>query len=214
MTYSEPARPHKQSSLIVRTGLVVWLLCGVALLVGVMRGQFPAPASAGPPVNRPVLVADRDSLAGGYKSDYKLQTGNEILLVFVGGSFCGAQRRPGFPRVVDNAKLRLQEQAKRTGRQFRAVAVSLDWDPGVAHTFLKGFGKFDEMSLGGNWVSDGAVKYVWREMPGEPLVPQVIIVERHVDTNSAGVRVTSERVVKRVLGAAAIEGWVKSGARL
>ena len=55
---------------------------------------------------------------------------------------------------------------------------------------------------------------MWRDLPGEPVVPQLVLVERRVEAGQGGVRITRERVLKRVLGAERIEEWVRSGAPL
>ena len=64
----------------------------------------------------------------------------------------------GFPGAVESPKPHVHRQARETGRQFRAVAVSLDWKPDEALAFLEGFGEFDEVTLGGNWVGEGAAR--------------------------------------------------------
>lgn len=209
-----PRRP-----LLVRAGLVIWLTCGLVLLFSVVRTQLlgsspaPLPAAAPPSPAGPAAV-DASSLVRRYRPSYELRSGNEVVLVFLGASFCGAHRRPGFPQLVEDAKEHVQRQALASGRQFRTHAVSLDWKTDAALDFLKGFGEFDEMSLGGNWVSDGAVRYVWRDMPGEPAVPQIILLERRIDVAKTTTEVKNERVLKRVLGTDQIEKWVRAGAPL
>jgi hypothetical protein len=203
-----PNRP-----LLARAGLVVWLTCGLVLLFSAARAQLlessPAPQShAGRP------HTDSSSLVRRYRPSYELRSGKEVVLVFLGASFCGAHRRPGFPQLVEDAKQRVQGQALASDRQFRTHAVSLDWKPADALEFLRGFGEFDEMSLGGNWVSDGAVRYVWRDMPGDPAVPQIIVVERHIEVARTSTEVKNERVLKRVMGTDEIEKWVRAGAPL
>lgn len=217
MTDPAPSSRSPLDRLLVRVGLGVWITCGAVLLASALRAQLREDPGKEPPAGpaRPVLAAvDSNSAVRRYRPDYQLRTGDETVLVLVGGSFCGAHRRPGFPGAVESAKLHVQRQARATGRQFRAVGVSLDWKPDEALAFLGGLGEFDEMLLGGNWVGDGAARYVWRDMPGEPVVPQLIVVERHVEAGQAAVGITRERVLKRVLGADAIEEWVRSGAPL
>ncbi|HEX2187817.1 MAG TPA: hypothetical protein VHG51_02905 [Longimicrobiaceae bacterium] len=204
-------------SLLARAGLLVWLACGLVLLTSAVRAQLsdstqePAPAASSE-LPATLALPALDSLSPGYEPEYELRTGDEVALVFVGGSFCGAHRRPGFPQAVEDAKVRVQEQARSGGWQFRAVAVSLDWRPEDALRFLEGFGRFDEVLAGSNWVGDGALRYVWRDMPGEPVVPQLIVLERRIDAGKSGVQVKRERVLRRILGADAIEEWVASGA--
>lgn len=173
------------------------------------RSAEVAPAAARPA--EPATPASAES--GRYVPDYELKTGGETTLVLVGASFCGANRRPGFKEAVEAAKLSVRDQARAKGRQFRAVAVSLDWSTKEALAFLEGFGEFDEISVGSNWVNDGALRYIWRDFPAEPEVPQLLVLEREIEAEPA-VRVRSERVVKRVSGSDAILAWVGAGARL
>lgn len=195
------------------TGFIVWILVGLALFVHAVRGGRPASPRAvaeGPAE----LVAPTDSPAPAYRSEYKVASGAELVLVFVGASFCGAHRTPGFPQWVEDAKVRLQATAHARDHQFRAVAVSLDWDIEEALAFVRSFGRFDEVALGGNWVSDGAVRYVWETYPGEPVVPQLIVLERSVAAGEGGIRFGPGRVLRRLVGVDGIEEWVRSGAQL
>ncbi len=209
------AKPDRIQVVLARAGLVTWTALGLSLLVfslGVSRPRTQLAAAV--PAARPAVDSTPAApLVRSYTPNYRLRTGNEILLVFVGGSFCRANRRPGFHQAVENAKLRVRDQAVARGRQFRAVAVSLDWKPTEALAFLDGFGNFDEVSVGSNWVNDSAIRYVWRDLPGDPTVPQLVVVERHVEVGRT-VQVGSERVLKRVLGAEQIFDWARQGAPL
>jgi hypothetical protein len=148
-----------------------------------------------------------------YIPDYEFRPGEEVVLVFIGASFCGAQREPGFPAVVERAKLGVARQARERGQQFRAHAVSLDWKPDEAMDFLRHFGAFDEISVGSNWLNDGAVRYIWRDLPGQPAVPQIIILKRHIETDGA-VSVRDEHVVRRFAGTEQITAWMSAGGRI
>jgi hypothetical protein len=205
---------------LVRAGTAVWLTLGIVLLVLAVRGPRPARAAA------PTSTVEANAFAAGpvgpdtstgerttYKPNYEFRSGEELVLVFIGASFCGAQREPGFPGVVERAKLAAARHAGQHRMQFRAHAVSLDWKPDEALAFLRHFGAFDEISIGSNWLNDGAVRYIWRDMPGQPAVPQILILQRHVETGGA-VSVRDERVVRRIMGTAQITAWVNSGARI
>lgn len=209
---------------LVRAGTLVWLALGIVLLVLVMRdawpeastlGAPPAPAPVTPLSSRPSVtnaVASVDSAdSAAYVPAYELRSGEEVVLVFIGASFCGAQRAPGFPAIVERAKRELARRAHEGGRQFRAHAVSLDWDPDEALAFIRHFGAFDEISVGNNWLNDGAVRYIWHDQPSEPAVPQLAVLVREVQAGGA-VRIRNERVVKRLLGTEEIARWVDAGA--
>lgn len=192
---------------MVRVGTVVWLVLGVVLLAAALRTPGGRTEPAAPPLEA------RESAVRTYVPDFEFRSGTEIVLVLVGAAFCGAQREPGFPQAVEDAKLRVQAQAKTRGAQFRAVAVSLDWKTDEALSFLEGFGAFDELVVGSNWLNDGARRYIWRDLPGLAAVPQVLVVEREIETEPE-VQVRFERVVKRIAGAAPVMEWVKAGAKI
>lgn len=194
---------------LVGAGTAAWALLGIVLLGSALQARtaarVPTPAkTAGP---------DSASLKRGYAPDYELRNGTEVVLVLLGASFCGAQHKPGFARAVEDAKQQVRRQAAARGAQFRAVAVSLDWDPKEAMEFLASFGAFDEISVGSNWLNEGAQRYIWRDFPSEPAVPQVLVIERQVET-VPGVKTSGERVLHRVLGSDPVIEWVKAGARI
>jgi hypothetical protein len=202
---------------LARAGTVVWLLAGIALLAATVRTQWPAsPASAArtsAPAGAPASLGQREAARSLYRPAAALESGEEIVLVFIGASFCNAHNRAGFPAVVEDAKVRVQEYARARNLHFRAVGVALDWRVADGLAFLARFGEFDEVASGSNWISDGATKYVWREIPGDADVPQVLVLRRSVDVSQA-VRLGEDRLVKRIHGAVNIEQWVSAGASL
>lgn len=213
-------RSARVQGWLARTGTAVWLTLGIVLLVVAVRGPQPARGAApdtGVAVKafaEPPASTDTSTLAGkAYVPDFEFRPGEEVVLVFIGASFCGAQREPGFPAVVERAKLAVAAHASEQGLQFRAHAVSLDWKPAEAMDFLRHFGAFDEISIGSNWLNDGAVRYIWRDLPGQPAVPQMVILRRHIETGGA-VRVRDEHVVRRITGTEQIAGWVNAGAHI
>ncbi|HEX8393520.1 MAG TPA: hypothetical protein VF665_14345 [Longimicrobium sp.] len=199
---------------IARAGTAVWLATGVLLLAVVVRAQWTARVPATRAVTQALAApASTETALRVYQPGTSLESGEEIVLVFIGASFCNAQNRPGFPAVIENAKLRLQEQAKASGARFRAIGVALDWRASDGIAFLGRFGEFDEVGSGGNWISEGATKYIWRDHPGGADVPQLLVLRRSVQADRA-VQIGEDRVVKRIRGANDIEAWVAGGAAL
>lgn len=210
-------RKHSVQALLVRAGTAVWLAVGVIVLVSAVRSLRPGPAVARA-VAAPSLAPPKgpaatpgDSVA--YQPRGVLTSGRERVMIFVGASFCGAHRTPGFPEAIERAKTRLQQDARRGGANFHAVAVSLDWDPDTALVFLKPFGRWDELSVGGNWSNDSALRYIWSGDSPVPTVPQVLVLERDMEVGQF-VRASAPRELRRVVGADAIRRWVDSGAPL
>jgi hypothetical protein len=69
------------------------------------------------------------------------------------------------------------------------------------------------VTSGGNWTSDAATKYIWRDIPGDADVPQMLVLRRTVQTDQA-IRIGEDQFVKRLRGVNDIEAWVASGAAL
>jgi hypothetical protein len=107
----------------------------------------------------------------------------------------------------------VREQAAARGAQFRAVAVSLDWETDEAMSFLESFGAFDEVTVGSNWLNEGARRYIWHELPGPAAVPQLLVIERDIEIEPQ-VQVRNERVIKRLAGAPLVIEWVGAGAKI
>lgn len=203
---------------LTRAGTVVWLVAGVALIVATVRMQLSGPPTAQASTHETSgitpISAETDSTLPRYQPGGEIESGHEIVLVFIGASFCNAHNVPGFGRVVEDAKLRVQQQALASGHRFRAVGVALDWSPADGLEFLSRFGEFDEVSAGSNWIGDGATRYIWRELPGSPDVPQILLLERRIDAGTGAIQLSGDRVAHRILGTTAIEEWVSSGAKL
>lgn len=140
-----------------------------------------------------------------------LQSGEELLLVFVGASSCGAHRRQGFAEVVEAAKKALADRAQREGHSFAAVGVALDWAAEDGLTFLRAFGQFDELLVGRNWLNTGAIKYIWKELPGRAAIPQVLVVRRRIQVGRTGITVSHEELLLRRVGVHAILAWADVG---
>jgi hypothetical protein len=45
-------------------------------------------------------------------------------------------------------------------------------------------------------------------------VPQIVVVQRHLDTGGRSIRVSGERLIRRVSGSEDILAWSRSGAAL
>jgi hypothetical protein len=147
-----------------------------------------------------------------YTPPHRFATGGEVVMVFVATSNCRANKEKGFPAVLERAKVAAARRARAEGKQFRVIAVAIDDDPRVGLRFLRKFGAFDEISLGGNWINHDVVRYVWRDLPYRPGVPQVVVVERQIRKERATIWVSQEREVRRLLGTDEIRRWSDAGA--
>ncbi|HEV7587485.1 MAG TPA: hypothetical protein VGO40_05095 [Longimicrobium sp.] len=148
----------------------------------------------------------------GYTPAYRFRTGTEVVMVFVGTSTCRATKEKGFPAVLERVKVAASRRAAAEGKQFRVIGVAMDNDTDVGLRFLRKFGKFDELAVGGNWMNQEVVRYVWRDLPYRPSVPQLVVLEREIRKEKTVVWVSPEREVRRLLGTDEIRRWGDAGA--
>lgn len=128
----------------------------------------------------------------------------EMQLVVIGSLTCHGADSPEFQTAVRKLQARARAEAEVTSVAVTVVGVGLDWAPSDGLKFFKRFGPFDMLLIGGNWLNEGAVKYIWRDLPGEPSVPQVLLVKRRIEVGGRMV-VDSETVVWRLIGSDVVE---------
>lgn len=147
-----------------------------------------------------------------YEPTYRERGGQLLEAVFIGATFCGALDKDGFREAVEQMKLLLAERAAAKGANFAVTGVALDWSVEDGVKFLHSFGEFDEIVAGRNWLNSAAVRYMWDAIPGDAVVPQVIVTQRSVTVGREIISVGDERLLARKLGATEIMRWVEQGA--
>ncbi|GIW51696.1 MAG: hypothetical protein KatS3mg081_1051 [Gemmatimonadales bacterium] len=176
---------HRTTNVLAVAFLAGFLTVSAALRIGTLTRE-------------PVQYAPAYGLRG---------TTEELLAVLVISSDC--RYDAAFPNAIERLKVTLARRARATSRTFAAIAVVVDWSPRNAARFIKQFGQFDEILLGRNWLNTGVVRYVWRDLPGPPQVPQVIVVKRRVEVSERSIHVGGEAEVVRKLGTTEILEWVE-----
>lgn len=142
-----------------------------------------------------------------FGAGYAARAGDEVLFVFIGGSFCAGSKYVGLRESVGRLERALRVQAETSGKLFTTIGVALDDSTELGAHFLHEFGEFDEIVVGHNWLNSAVVKYVWRDIPGDAALPQVLLLERHLDHQSDAITVGPERLLARTLGADRIMLW-------
>lgn len=80
--------------------------------------------------------------------------------------------------------------------------------------FARPLGAFDEYAIGNDFWSVPAQLFIWGDPPGEPSVPQVLVIERTVSwERNKPIRFAPYRVIRRVIGDS-IPIWVNGGAQI
>lgn len=100
-------------------------------------------------------------------------------MVYIGSSTCGYSNDSSLPKLMDDAKIKLQRMAIRQGWSFSAIGVSVDWIPEQRVDHLGKFGEFDEIITGRKW--EGVVaQFYLKKMPGINGTPQILVLRRQM----------------------------------
>src|SRR3954463_8986987 len=148
-----------------------------------------------------------------YVPSQELPKGREIVAGYFGSESCGPCHAPEVKDGVVRMKELLRVQALKAGAAFSVVGVANDWDQKVAAAFLEPVGPFDQVVLGGNWTNVAIEQFIWRDPQGQPVMPQILVVERTVTTGAA-ITFTPPRTLRRLVGPDSIAAWVKKGAAI
>ncbi len=182
----------------------------VALLGWVVVHRSGAPAAQAPlssiQVDQEASELQRQSRG--------LVAGEELLVVFIGASFCQAAQVPGFTAAFNQVKRSLRAQADARQQQTALIGVAVDWDPAAGLRWLNNFGSFDEVVSGRNWLNMGAVGFIWRDSPGPSALPQIVVLKRIIQPGERTILVGKEEVLLRKLGSTEIMAWAEAGSPL
>jgi hypothetical protein len=118
----------------------------------------------------------------------------------------------GFDASMREALGALRKRAASRNQRLVLLGVSTDESPEIGVKWLERYGSFDALSVGHGWLNPSAVQYVWRDSPGQPALPQLVIVNREIEVGEVGINIGPDSVVKRVLGAEEIKKWAAAAA--
>lgn len=136
-----------------------------------------------------------------------LPSGDEVVVVLIAASWCHGVTVPGFREAILSLQQALPLEAERKGLAFAFVGVSIDWSLDEGRRFLGSYGPFDETIIGRNWANTAAVEYIWRDNPGQPSVPQIVVIRRRVTAATETMSFGPDVVLGRFLGAKEIMDW-------
>ncbi|MEO0558251.1 MAG: hypothetical protein AAF170_08720 [Bacteroidota bacterium] len=151
-----------------------------------------------------------------YERDDDIRTGTELVMVYIGASHCGPCVQPEYKAALEEAKVRLAEQAEAEGKGFAVIGVSIDYDPQVGFDFLNESGTFDEMVIGRNWFNSAALIHFGVTEGQEPrqlALPSVIFYERDMELGES-IHASAPRYLRQIAGGVALPEWVAAGAPL
>lgn len=139
-----------------------------------------------------------------------MDTGPELALVYIGSSACYWSNVDGLPSLIREVGAQLREQAQANGHHFASIGIARDRNVENGLRHLRKMGPFDEVMTGRGWMNIGVLKYVYEDLRGPAITPQVLVVRRQLyREETTGIR--DEQVLVRKAGVAEIEAWIRQG---
>lgn len=143
--------------------------------------------------------------------------GSNLIAFVIAASDCGWSTRPQTMAALGGLRSKLRSVHADVYAQISVVGVALDRNPATGVEFLSKVAAgsidraFDQIIAGGSWLNEQIVRFVWREGITEASTPQVIVIERYVDTASYlrdySIGTEPDRVVANRRGSAEIIQW-------
>jgi hypothetical protein len=148
--------------------------------------------------------------------------GKHLIAYVVTASDCGWSTRPVVMRAVAGLRDRLRSVHGASFARVRVVGIALDEDVGAGLRFLNklGFGEgtFDQVMVGGSWLNEQIVRFVWRDTIAEAASPQIVVIERPIDTAlyalTFKIVVNSDTVLANPVGNEQIIAWINNSVPL
>ena len=162
------------------------------------------------------LSASAQTYVPAHERDQGLETGTELVMVYIGASHCGPCVQPAYKAALERAKGMLSEQAGAEGKGFAVIGVAIDYGAEDGYQFLRDSGGFDELVIGRNWFNSAALAHLWRpEGLSERTVglPSILVFERDMQMG-AQIGASEPRYLKHLVGGHALPEWVAAGAPL
>lgn len=105
-------------------------------------------------------AVQEEALHNAGRDQRRIASGDEVLIIFIGASFCRAVDVAGFPESLSRLKDEVRRQGDAANMRIGIIGVALDWGVPSGLAWLRRFGEFDEVLVGRNWLNTGAVDYM------------------------------------------------------
>jgi hypothetical protein len=135
----------------------------------------------------------------------------EIVAVAIVADFCDLCRSKEFKTDLQHLHKLLREQ--NVGKVV-FIGVALDSSVQRGLRSLNAIAEFDEVIAGRGWSNTGLIRYVWNDLPGRAVVPQVVLTSREVIAGARTITFSKERLHRRLLGRDELRDFVRKSGRL
>lgn len=177
-------------------GVIVLVLIGVLAVSGCREGR------------RPYWPVQQEWSVTGWEEGSER---DQISLIVLVANGCAGSQQPMLERNVTILRELLAKDAERLQVPLISMGVALDRSIQSGLGILARLGPFDEILVGGGWYGEGAARYVWRDLAGEAILPQVLLVRRTVQSDGHAVSIGIDRLIARAVGNREIARFVEAG---
>ena len=139
--------------------------------------------------------------------------GVAMVAIYIGSTNCHGSSLPEFPGVEQRTIAALADYARQRGMRFVRIGVAVDASAEVGRAYLRQFGPFDAVSVGGGWLNPVAITYLWRDQPADGIIPQIVVVRRVVALAPSGPVVGADSLLGRLVGIDGMEQWLRRQSR-
>lgn len=147
-----------------------------------------------------------------YRPSFSLQGGEEIAFIFIGASSCPAASKGDVISTVRTAKKAVGNRLDSLELSYTTIGVAKDWSTQEGINYLERLGKFNQITVGGNWMNMAIMKYVHDGISGQAATPQLLLVHRKVRGIEAPTfSIEKETLLLRKVGVNEIMRWASSG---
>lgn len=186
-------------------GMTSYTLVGAASVSS--RSASPR---AQPTANRPI------------PNPYGSSTGANLVAFVITASDCGWSRQPEVLAAVRKLPDALRNHHGDRFRSISIIAVLIDSDLELGLRFFKEVSGnhqiFDQVSIGGGWLNEEAIRLMWSRHSVLPASPQIVLMSRQVDASeylsNSRIRVTGDSILAEVSGSRQIAEWIRNGTPL
>ncbi len=182
-----------------------WLAVACGAVTG-LAGAFPRPVV----VRWSVPLFEDNQYVPAARQD----SGDELVFILIGASGCRWSNHSGLPALISEARTAVRDQSRIASTGFASIGLASDIVAEKGIEYLQRFGRFDQIVTGMGWRNMGMMKYIYGDLSGPALTPQVLVVARSIVVDAGDRTIRNERVLVRRLGLSRIRQWVEGGSRV
>lgn len=105
---------------------------------------------------------------------------NQVHMIFIGSSNCPSAKDPRLQQMLRDISNSYRDQSNSRGYGFSYSGISIENDIDKGIRYLRGYGGFDEISVGNSLENIALQQYIWQNWnhPHSAGTPQVIVTKR------------------------------------